>query len=222
VTRSTHSTIVITGLIGLLGAILTGTGEFLMHFDPLARFDAENSFFLAVPEARSTLGHFIAVLGAPLYFIGCWHIRLMLRPAGERASLAAFLVGLYGFGVGLVWIGSRTTLGSYVNMQGASGIAHLDIAQLITLYDLRYESLITIVRIAVLLLSAIYIWLVLTGKSFYPRWMAIVNPILLIVASFVVFVVAPSIGKYLMPIALNVAFAIYFFASIMIARKQGI
>jgi hypothetical protein len=217
VTRITNSTIVITGLIGLLGAVLTGTGEFLMHFDPLARFDAENSFFLAVPEARSTLGHFIAVLGAPLYFIGCWHIRLMLRPAGERASLVAFLIGLYGFGVGLVWIGSRTTLGSYVNMQGTSEIAHL-----ITLYDLRYESLITIVRIAVLLLSAMYIWLVLTGKSFYPRWMAALNPILLIVASFVVFVAAPSIGKYLMPIALNVAFAIYFFASIMIARKQGI
>jgi hypothetical protein len=28
----------VTGIIGLVGAILCGTGEFLLHFDPLARF----------------------------------------------------------------------------------------------------------------------------------------------------------------------------------------
>ena len=48
------------------------------------------------------------------------------------------------------------------------------------------------------------------------------NPILLIVASFVVYAMAPAIGKYLMPIALNVAFFILFLASITIAIKRGL
>jgi len=52
--------------------------------------------------------------------------------------------------------------------------------------------------------------------------MAWLNPILLIVASFVVYALAPAFGKYLMPIALNVAFFILFAASITIANKKGL
>ena len=94
--------------------------------------------------------------------------------------------------------------------------------QLIGLYDLRYETLLQIIRVAVLALSVIYISLTLTGRSHYPKWMAALNPILLILVSFIVYAVTPSIGKYLMPIALNVAFFVLFVASIMIARKKGV
>jgi hypothetical protein len=52
--------------------------------------------------------------------------------------------------------------------------------------------------------------------------MAWLNPILLIVLSFLVYALVPAIGKYLMPIALNVAFFILFSASIAIANKKGI
>ncbi len=36
-----RSAIVVTGVIGLLGAVLTGTGEFMLHYDAPARFDVE-------------------------------------------------------------------------------------------------------------------------------------------------------------------------------------
>ncbi len=57
----TKSTILITGVVGLIGAILTGVGEFILHYDPLARF-AENQFFGGISDARSTVGHFFGVL----------------------------------------------------------------------------------------------------------------------------------------------------------------
>jgi len=95
-----------------------------------------------------------------------------------------------------------------------------EIERLIALYDLRYETLLQVIRFAVLILSVIFVWLTLTGRSHYPKWMAILNPILLIVASFVIYAIAPDLGKYLMPIALNVAFGILFIASIGIARKR--
>ncbi len=47
------STITVTGLVALLGAILTGSGEFMLHFDPLARF-ADNQFFLGDIKSRIT------------------------------------------------------------------------------------------------------------------------------------------------------------------------
>ena len=212
-----RSAIVVTGVIGLLGALLTGAGEFILHFDALARFSVEYAFFGGISDQRSNVGHFVAVLGAPLYLIGCWHIRLMLKPASDRWSLVAFLVMAYGFVVGTVWIGSRASVSALVNTPVSTDVLHL-----IDLYDFRYETLLQVIRIAVLVLSIIFVALVVRGRSHYPRWMALLNPILLIVGSFVVYALAPAIGKYLMPIALNVAFFILFSASIVIANKKGL
>jgi len=74
----------------------------------------------------------------------------------------------------------------------------------------------------VLVISIIYIWLVAKGGSNYPRWMAIANPIVLLLFSFIVYLIAPEIGKYLMPIALNVGFTIFFCLSIYFVRKQDV
>ncbi len=213
----TKSTIVLTGLVGLLGAVLTGAGEFILHFDALARFGPENEFFKGISDQRTTIGHFFGVLGAPLYLVGCWHIKLMLQPANKIWAITAFFVAAYGFAVGAVWIGSRASISALVNAPTSP-----EIVQLIGLYDFRYETLLQIIRVAVLALSVIYIWLTLTGRSHYPKWMAALNPIMLILVSFIVYAVAPSLGKYLMPIALNVAFFVLFVASIMIARKKGV
>lgn len=213
----TKSTIVLTGLVGLLGAVLTGVGEFILHFDALARFGAENEFFKGISDQRTTIGHFFGVLGAPLYLVGCWHIKLMLQPANKTWSTTAFFIAAYGFAVGAVWIGSRASISALVNAPSSP-----EIVQLMGLYDFRYETLLQIIRVAVLALSVIYIWLTLTGRSHYPKWMAALNPILLILASFIVYAVTPVLGKYLMPIALNVAFFVLFVASIMIARKKGV
>lgn len=206
-----------TGLIGLLAAVITCVGEFILHYDALARFGTEYEFLTGISDQRSTLGHFVAVLGGPLYLVGCWHIRMMLAPASERWSLVAFLVAAYGFVVGVVWIGSRASISALVNVPETADMSHL-----ISLYDFRYETLLQIIRITVLVLSVIFVWLTVTGRSHYPRWMAWLNPILLIVVSFVIYALVPATGKYLMPIALNVAFAVFFVASTTIAFRKGI
>ena len=209
--------LVITGVIGVIAAILVGLGEFLLHFDALGRYSAEAGydFMLDIPESRSTLGHFIGVLGAPLYVIGIWHIYQMLKPANKTWASIAGILGAYGFMIGAVWIGSRSSISSLMHLGDTSA----QIQQLIEFYELRYESLLTVIRVTTLLLSLIFIALVLTGKSLYPRWVAALNPILLIIVSFLIFAASPDIGKYLMPIALNVAFFVVFVISTWYASK---
>ena len=57
--------------------------------------------------------------------------------------------------------------------------------------------------------------MVLTGKSRYPKWMAATSPIVLLLLNFVVYLIAPAIGKFLMPIALNVGFSTFFLLSLI-------
>lgn len=209
------SVIVGAGLVGLLAATLVGIGEFLLHFDELARYGEGFEFFKGVPVEQATTGHFIGVLGAPLYVVGCWHLYHMLRPANRTAALIAFFAMAYGFIIGVVWIGSRATASLIVNTIGADP-ASLELS----LYDVRYETLLTVIRVAALVFSVIFIWLTLTGRTRYPKWCAVLNPIVLILLSFLVYVIAPSVGKYMMPIALNIAFFILFLFSTLFALRS--
>jgi len=194
-----------TGLIGLLAATLTGLGEFLLHYDPLARFagDAPYAFFLDTSAMRLSMGHFVAILGIPFYLVGCWHIYLMLKPGGRNLAFNIFLVGSFGFVFGGVWIGSRALIGQIAQISDPS------ITPLVGFYQEHYESLLQVVRVTTLLVSLGIVWLVVRGKTRLPRWMAATAPIFGILACFAVYFLAPGIGKYIMPIALNVAFFVF-------------
>ena len=215
----------LTGLLGLLGAILCGTGEFLLHFDEcrLGLGETGFDFMINTSEARLNAGHFFAVFGVPLYFVGVWHIAEMIKPAGQKMSKALFLIGAFGFLYGAMWMSSRSSIGSLVH--------HADLIKdtnLVELYNLRCESLLNIIRITTLVISIIYIKQVLTGLTRYPKWMAATSPIVLLVMNFVVLVIAPEVGRYVAPIALNVGFTLFFLLSLTfgdtrdhVATSQG-
>ncbi len=198
----------ISGILGLVGALICGTGEFLLHFDPQARFTGYE-FMADISEARLTAGHFFAVFGVPLYFVGVWHIAEMLRPAGTKLSRALMIIGWFGFLYGAMWMSSRAMIGSIAH--------HPELTEqtcLVELYELRLETLLQIIRITTLIISGIFIKMVLTGKSRYPKWMAATSPIVLLLMNFVIYLTMPSVGKYVMPIALNVGFSIFFLLSL--------
>ena len=204
-----------TGLAGLVAAILVGTGEYLLHYDAQARFsEGGYDFMKGISDSRSTIGHFVGVFGATLYPIGMYHIYLMLRPANPRVALAGFFLSSFGFIVGTVWIGSRASISALMQLPATAEVTHL-----IGLYDVRYETLLNVIRLTTLALSIIIIWLGLTGRSHYPRWIAIFCPILMLISNFILFAVVPDIGKHTMPIALNVAFFIFFLLSLLCALR---
>lgn len=211
-TQKNHITL--AGVIGLIAAFLTGTGEFLLHFDALGRYEGSYDFMAGISENRTTIGHYLAVLGAPLYLVGMWHIMKMLEPANANAAKVGFAIMAYGFIEGVIWISSRASISAIVNDAGIS-----DITGLVSLYELRYENLLQITRLAVLGLSIIFVWLVLTGRSHYPKWVSAFNPILLILACFALWILVPMVGNFIMPIALNVSFGILFIISIYYSKK---
>ncbi len=208
--------LIVTGIAGLVASVLVGIGEYMLHFDDLARFENGGyEFMVGISQTRSTIGHFFGVLGATLYPVGCYHIYLMLRPANQALALAGFLIASFGFIVGAVWIGSRASVSALIQVSPTA-----EIEQLISLYDVRYETLLQIVRITTLVFSVIIVWLSVKGKSLYPRWIGLFNPIFMIVGSFILFAIVPVIGKHTMPIALNVAFFVFFMLSIVIASRH--
>ncbi len=204
------------GIVGLIGAILTGVGEFMIHFNPDPSVTNQDyGFFIDIPQHRISIGHFIAVLSAPLYIAGYYHVYNMLKPAGGLMPRALFNMAIYTFMIGIIWLGSRAMLGEV----SRDVFAHTAPADLLSYYTLYSESLIQVVRVGILLISGVYAVRILKGGTLYPKWMVAFSPIILLVLIFLSYFYLPAIGDYLLPPALNVAHTIFFAASLYVLFK---
>lgn len=221
---ASRQTVFVAGLGGVLAAVLVGSAEFSLHFTPSMNYGGPAyEFFLGTSSARLTYGHFMAIFAAPLYFAGYWHLFQRMKPAPAKARLSLLVLGIYSFAVGAVWIGSRVYPAILVQARAAAAneAAKQQLSALLETAGFYNETILIGLRIGVLSLSAIFVWIVATGQTSYPKWFAACNPILLVIACFLIYFVVPSIGGYLMPIAMNVAHFVLFGVSLCLMRLEG-
>ena len=164
-----------------------------------------------MPENLST-GHFIAVIGLPFYFAGYLHIYRMLKAGNKTFARIVLAIGFAAFAVGGIWIGSRVTIGKIVHLQGD---LNPDVYQnLIEHYTSHLEVLVQALRIIILALSVFFVIAILKGGTFYKRWMAIFNPITILLFFVAIGKLIPTLGNFLLPILMNVTHAILFAVSL--------
>lgn len=211
--------VLISGLLGLLASITVGFGEFLLHYSPTITENVSNyHFFANIPKRNLIYGHFIAVAGTPFYFIGYYHLYRMLGREKSRLAKTVFCLGILAFTVGGFWISSRAFLGTIVQLNGQieAGVYQ----EILDNYTLISESLVNALRVIVLLLSVTFVAAILKTSTHYDRWMALFNPFLLLLLVFAIYFAAPVVGRYIAPIAMNVAHFILFSVSLLQFNKN--
>jgi len=220
----TRRKLILAGWIGLIGATLVGIGEFTLQFSPQGGYEATDyNYFSRISTTRLTMGHFFSVLAAPLYLIGYWHLGQMFALGGSRKSgwfITAF--GGYAFIVGAAWLGGRIYLALTAHAVAASNSPELSavLQTLLEDFSRHNEPLVNALRIAMLVVSALWVVLITQGKTLYPRWMAIFSPILLLGTIFLIyFIIAPGLGAWLLPAAMNVVHVVVFGLSIFVATS---
>ena len=210
--------ITFAGLAGCIGAILVGIGEFSMQFTPNGGIEdvKDYLYFNDVSAGRLSFGHFLTVLAAPLYMLGYWHLSKKLEPAGPKQAKAFFLIGAYAFAVGTAWIGQRFFLGATVHEIAAGQ----DLKTLLAVFSEHNEPFVNVLRVAMLVVSIIWIKLILSGKTAFPKWMAIFSPIALLALMATLYFTGTKIGLYVFPVAMNAAHFIVFALAMFTTRKN--
>ena len=204
----------ISGLLGLLASIIVGLGEFYLHYSPAIIGHAENyEFFSYIDRVCLVRGHFIAISGIPLYYLGYYHVYKMITKGQPSLAYSIAGLGFLAFTIGGFWLTSRAFLGTIVHL--ASDINPTDYQQILDNYTLLSESLVQGLRIIILLLSILFVIAVYRGGTYYYRWMMFFNPIVLLVLIFALYYLLPAVGKYVVPIAMNVAHFIFFGLSLV-------
>lgn len=219
-----YQKLLLTGIVGFIGAFLVGVGEFSLQFSPLGGYEAEGYvFFARVSETRLTYGHFFSVLAAPLYLIGYWHLGQMFVQGGSvKSGWFITLFGGYAFVVGTAWLGGRVYLAytAHAIANSASPESTQVLTELLGVFGEHNEPLVNALRLAMLIVSVLWIFLIAQGKTLYPRWIAVFSPIALLATIFIIyFYISPKLGAWLLPAAMNLVHMILFALSIFVVRK---
>ena len=206
------------GYLGLVASILVGLGEYFLHYSPEILGHAEHyEFFKYVPLENLTTGHFLAVIGLPFYFAGYIHIYRMLRPGNETLARLVLAIGFIAFAVGGIWIGSRASIGNIVHLKEAMDASTYQ--NLLNHYTNHMEVLVQALRVIIASLSVVFVIAILKGGTHYKKWMAIFNPIVILLLVFSTMFWARDLAKHLAPIAMNVTHFILFTVSLYQLNK---
>lgn len=200
---------------GLLASVIVGLGEYLLHFLPGGP-GGEVSMLEHVPLDRASKGHFLAVFGAPLYFAGYYGLKLFFTRTSPTLANAIFILGVLAFSIGGVWISSRY-FGAEV-LQRSAGTA--DFAFYLQSYEEHYQVLVWALRIIIAALSVTYVMLVLKNKEGLPKWLAVFNPIILLLLILSSLIWFKPLGVHIAPIAMNVTHFIFFGVILIFLHKN--
>jgi len=172
-----------------------------------------------VPLSNLTIGHFLAIIGLPFYFAGYIHIYRMLKSGNETLARIVLGTGFIAFAVGGVWIGSRASIGNIVHLKETMSVVNYQ--NLLDHYTNHMEILVEILRIVIATLSIVFTIAILKGGTYYKKWMAIFNPITILLLLVLIGKLLPFIGKHMLPILMNVTHFILFTLSLYQLKKTN-
>lgn len=202
--------------IGLLASVLVGIGEYMLHYLPQGP-GGEISMLQDVPLARASIGHFFVVFGAPLYFAGYYGLKQFFTPTSVSLSNILFILGVFAFSIGGVWVSSRY-FGAEV-LQRSAGTP--DFEFYLQSYEDHYQVLVWALRLVVAGISITYVWLILKNNQGLPKWLALFNPIVLLVIVLSSLLWFKPLGNHIAPIAMNVTHFIFFGIILLFLNKTN-
>ena len=212
-----NKTIKILLALGLIGSVIVGVGEYLLHFLPDGP-PGEVSMLEGVPLDRASKGHFWSVFGVPFYFFGYYGLKeLFKKTSSTPLANTLYILGNLAFIVGGIWISSRY-FGAEV-LQRSKDTP--DYAFYLKSYEEHYQVLVWALRFIVAAISIVFVLLILKNQSGLPKWLAIFNPIVLLIVVISSLFWFKPLGVHIAPIAMNVTHFVFFGVMLWAANRQN-
>jgi hypothetical protein len=219
-----HERIRIAGALGLIGALLLAVGDQCLYFAATSGADFMHGLrgiVAAAPTGRVLFGASLGPIAALLYLAGFWHVYMRLRPRHPRMA-AIIAIGLSlcllaGTAYHVLWgekaLAIKATL-------GATATAQPVVAALEAQLHAFAANVYLIAEIAGYPSAVLLAIMVATGRSDYPRWLALLTPVVPLVILQLVAPYTPApFGSLVAGSASNLSFAVFFAASLATPRK---
>jgi hypothetical protein len=199
----------IAGVVGTVGyligdVLLLGNSATPAQFPHLAvyvdnRVVQRGAVFLASSTERLAAGGLAGVFSTPLYLAGMWHIFEASQPGGRRWSLPPFLLLVTAFSIAPFVHGSFFYVAEILKT-----VAQVDPPaqpMLVALATRATWWLYVAYGVFAVAASTGFAWLTVAiarGKTLYPRWVALANPLACMMAGVLIDRVVPQPLKLLL------------------------
>jgi len=208
------------GLCGLGGALLFFTGDMLFygHIGPGDNF-ARGALATVRQSSVERLfaGGLIGPIAACLCILGFWHIYRNVKSEAQtlgRFMLAAFIAMMVaGSAVHTLWVAKGIAM-KYCSV-ASSDCANV-LAFMRSYWNLAYD----LSAAPGYLGAALVGWLVISGKTIYPRWTIIANPAVLLLLSMSAVHLPAPFGAILVGGGTNLSIAAFFGVSMWTTRSS--
>lgn len=216
--------ILILSLLGMANVLITIISDFILLGKPSSAY----SFLMLGTETmwdiapwRITAGSFIGVMALPFQLLGLVPVYVALKPAGKVLPVIALIMNAHTLLMGVAFHISYAYIGSSWTLHRSDVVTRYITSGLVDKYDSYWFILAVIMFLELLISSAIYVIIVLKGKSLFPRWMAIFNHLCVVLFVFPIILVLPyPIGGYIGPAILNISTMVYFIITLVVCYRR--
>jgi hypothetical protein len=229
---TTETTIHLAGVVTLVGAVMYAIADILIlaynvgplqeipataiDFETSERWKRRANMLICmskIPWNRLVWGGLLGVCMTPFVMTGAWVLYHALAPAGDWLSVPVALLWLAAYPVGAFIHGSFIYFGGCVQAwNAAEGAFKAQLEDLV--YRMSRVLIFSYLLFFALALatSAWYVVAVLQGTTALPRWMAVVNPVLMTVVYMLLarYVVPLRIMKYVQGAGFNIVYIVFF------------
>ena len=213
----------ITGLLALLGALLYAIGDVLLlaskasldqypKLKPFAKLLSDAEKMVVLPPNRMIWGALLGVFATPLVLAGFWQVYQGLNGANQMLTFLTGILFAIASVIGAFVHGTFYYMGEYIQaLNKVEDASQPVIAGMIERH--RKVLMITYAPVIILILiaSILFSILVASRETAFPVWMAAINPVTMTIAWLIVKRILPSfVRDWTEGAGFNIAFLAFF------------
>ena len=216
--------VLVLGLVGIAGVILTIISDFIL----IGRPDSSNSFLKLgtesmayLPSWRITVGAFMGIIVLPFQIAGLISIYYGLKPSGRVMPLIAVITAAHALMMGVAFHISYAYIGTGWKLFHKAGPGNGITSEIVEKFDFYWKIIVFIMMFELLFSSIIFVLQIISGKTRYPKWMAVFNPLCVSLVIFPVIYILPApIGGFIGPAYLNISTLVFMSLSTFVIYKK--
>lgn len=216
--------ILLLSILGMIGVFVTILSDFILIGKPASAitfFKSGTSSMWDIAPWRITTGAFVGVVVLPFQLLGLIPVYFALKPAGRILPIVAVIANAHTLLMGVAFHISYAYIGSGWRLYYKNDLQNHITIEMVNQFDFYLKLLSVIILTELIFSSAVFIIIVLKGKSLFPKWMAIFNPLgVILIILPIIFLLPYPIGGYLGPACLNIATLIFFIITLSVGYKR--
>jgi hypothetical protein len=218
-----QSIILITGLLASLGAFAYAIGDVLLlagkaslddypKLKPYAKLLSDAEKLVVLSSSRMMWGALLGVFVTPLVLAGFWQVHQGLQGANPILVFITALLFAIASIIGGFVHGAFYYMGEYVKaLNSVDEFSQTIIADMIARH--RKVMIVTYAPVLglVIIASILFSFLVASGATHFPAWMAAINPVTMTIAWLIIKRILPQVVRdWTEGAGFNIAYLIFF------------